>query len=367
MISGSVDKLTTEGAVGWIYRADSKTPGKIRAFLDGEVVGESMADRYRADLHQVGLGDGRCGFEMSFVRSLAEAQLPFIKIKPEAIDLSLSLTDKAIYLDLVQAVLRNSAGAGRNRTILGGLWTDRADAAQVLAGRIAVGSCPAELQPMLQELILNGFVVLPGALAPKGLQAKDAGALAQLDRLPATGESETEPKELLDAMAKLLFRDSLVRLLRTVFDDHPIVYRLDRVTNETKFHQAAAVETLPSPAECMLLYVGAPATVGRLEYIRDSHELSEFGPQGFSRWTGEGANELGFLAEKQGLSIAEVEFTNLDLMLVGAGLIHRVVGSEDAPVLRGFAAPRRVTPTRFLSGTNSWTEATHVSGARIRV
>jgi hypothetical protein len=366
MISGSIDKLTPQGAVGWIYRADSETPAKIRAFLDNELIGETVADLYRPDLHQVGLGDGHCGFEMAFGRQLTESQLPFIKIKPEKIDLSLSLTDKSIYLDLLHAVLRHSAGAGRNRSVLGGLWTDRTDAAEVLAGRIAVGSCPAELQPMLQELIQNGFVVLPGALAPKGLQAKDAVALARLDRR-MTAEGEAELKELLDVMAKLLFRDSPVRLLRTVFDDHPVVYRLDRVTDEAAFHQAAVVDALPSPAECMLLYVGAPGSAGRLEYIRDSHEMGEFGPQGFSRWTREGAGELGCLAEKQGLSLAEVEFSNLDLVLVSPGLVHRVVGSEDAPVLRGLAAPRRVTPTRFLSGLNGWTEATHVSGARVRV
>lgn len=366
MISGSIDKLTPRGAVGWIYRADTETPARLRAFIDGELIGETVADLYRPDLHQVGLGDGHCGFEMSFGRILTEQQLPFVKIKPESIDLSLSLTEKTIYLDLLHAVMRESAGAGRNRSVLGGLWTDRTDAAQVLAGRIATGSCPAELQPMLQELIQNGFVVLHGALAPKGLQAKDAAALALLGK-PAIGEVDAELKDLLDTMAKLLFRESAVKLLRTVFDDHPVAYRLDRVAGETQFHQAAVVEALPSPAECMLLYVGLPGSTGRIEYIRDSHELAEFGPKGLSRWTKEGAGELGQLAELQGLSVAEVEITNLDLVLVSPGLVHRVAGGQDAPVLRGFLAPRRVTPTRFLSGLGAWSEATHVSGARIRV
>lgn len=370
MISGSIDRLTPDGAVGWIYRADSTAPAKLRAFLDNEVVGETVADLYRPDLHQVGFGDGHCGFDMSFVRSLSVAQLPFLKIKPEAIDLSLSLTEKTIYLDLLHAVLRDAAGAGRNRSVLGGLWTDRTDAAQVLAGRIAVGSCPAELQPMLQELIQNGFVVLHGVLAPKGLQAKDATALSRLSapRLGAVGtEAESEVKDLLDTMAKLLFRESPTRLLRTVFDDHPVLYRLDTVAGESAFHQAAVVEALPSPAECMLLYVGVPGSSARIEYIRDSHEMAEFGPQGLSRWTKDGAGELGALAEMQGLSIAEVEVSNLDLVLVSPGLVHRVVGGTDAPVLRGFLAPRRVTPTRFLAGHAAWTEAAHVSGARIRV
>jgi hypothetical protein len=369
MISGSIDKLTPQGAVGWIYRADAEMPTLLRAFLNGEVIGEAIADLYRADLHQVGLGDGHCGFEMPFGRPLSEAQLPFIKIKPEAIDLSLSLTGKTIYLDLLHALMGNAGGAGRTRSVLGGFWTDRIDAAQVLAGRISVGSCAAELQPILQELIYNGFVVLPGVLAPKGLQAKEATALAELAaRRPGHGsDAESGVKDLLDSMAKLLFRESTVRLLRSVFDDQPVVYRLDRVTDATEFYQAAVVEAIPSPAECMLLYVSASSSVSRLEYVRDSHELGEFGPSGLSRWTKEGATELGLLAEKQGLSITEIEFSDLDLVVVGPGLIHRVGSVAGASVLRAFATPRRITPTRFLSGQASWVEAGHVSGGRVRL
>jgi hypothetical protein len=365
MISGSIDKLTPQGAVGWIYRADSEVPARLRAFLDGEVIGETVADLYRPDLHQVGLGDGRCGFEMSFGRALSESQLPFIKIKPEAIDLSLSLTEKTIYLDLLHALLSNAEGAGRNRSVLGGLWTDRTDAAQVLAGRMAVGSCPAELQPMLQELVLNGYVVLPGVLAPKGLQAKDAAAVISIE--PRAKSSSATIKEVLDGMAKLLFRDSTVRLMRTVFDDHPVIYRLDRVKEDTAFHQATVVEPLPSPAESLLIYAGFPGASTRIEVIRNSHELGEFGPGGSSRWTTEGAKELGALAVKQGLSIGEVEFSNLDLVIVGPGLVHRVIASEEAPVLRALAVPRRVTPLKYLSGERAWMEVTHVSGARVRV
>lgn len=365
MISGSIDKLTPQGAIGWIYRVDAEKPTVLRAFLHGEVIGETIADLYRPDLHQVGLGDGHCGFEMSFGRALSHSQLPFIKIKPEAIDLSLSQTEKTAYLDLLHAVLRNAEGAGRNRSILGGLWTDRTDAAQVLAGRIAVGSCPAELQPMLQELILNGYVVLPGVLAPKGLQPKDAASVLSLEQ---RGKSSAAViKEVLDGMGKLLFRDSTVRLMRTVFDDHPIIYRLDHMKQDTVFHQAAAVEPLPSPAESLLIYAGFPGPSTRLEIMRDSHELAEFGPAGSSRWTTDGAKELGLLAERQGLSIGEVEFSNLDLVIVGPGLVHRIIASDEAPIIRALALPRRVTPLKYLSGERAWVEATHVSGARVRV
>jgi hypothetical protein len=168
-------------------------------------------------------------------------------------------------------------------------------------------------------------------------------------------------------MAKLLFRDAAVRLLRAVFDDHPVIYRLDRIEQSTTFYQAASVEALPSPAETLLVYIGFPGGTSRIEIIRDSHEMAEFGPGGKSRWTADGAGEVSGLAEQQGLSITEAEFNNLDMVVVGPGLVHRVTGSPTTPVLRALVTPRRITPLRFLTGQDSWVEAGHVSGARIRL
>lgn len=368
MITGSIDKLTPQGAIGWLYRQDLMEPATIRAFLGNEVIGETVASSYRADLQQVGLGDGHCGFDMSFTRPVSEAQLPFVKIKPDRIDLSLSLTGTAIYLDLLHAVLANAHGAGRNRSILGGLWTDRTDAGQILSGRLAVGSCLGELQPMLQALITHGVVVLPGVLAPGGLTRQDAVAL-DLQGRPAARDAAPEDRlrNALDSMAKLLFRDAAVRLLRAVFDDHPVIYRLDRIEQTLPFRQATSVEALPSPAESLMLYVGFPGADSRLDFIRDSHAMAEFGPSGKSRWTAEGESDLGALALQEGLSIGEASFGHLDIVVVSPGLVHRVGASAQTPVLGALAAPRRVTPLRFLTGRDAWTEASHVSGARIRI
>jgi hypothetical protein len=368
MISGSVDKLTPQGAIGWLYRQDLLEPAKVRAFLNNEVVGETTADTYRSDLHDVGLGDGNCGFDMQFTRPITVSQLPFIKIKPDGIDLSLSLTGRSIYLDLVHAVLASAHGAGRNRSILGGLWTDRTNSAQILAGRLAVGSCEGDLQPALQELIANGFVVLPGVLAPNGLTRKDALALdLQSNRFTDDEDRYSRLRDALDTLAKLLFRDAIVRLLRAVFDDHPVIYRLDKIEEEMSFQQAISFEALPSPAESLMLYVGFPDGNSRLDFIRGSHEMAEFGPSGKSRWTLEGAGDLGALAQLEGLSIGEAEFGNLDIVVVSPGLVHRVSGSSSVAVLSALATPRRITPLRFLSGSESWVEANHVSGARIRI
>lgn len=367
MIKGAIDRLDTDGAIGWLYGSEYTAPPLVRAFLHHDLIGEGFADNHRPDLEEVGFGDGRCGFEIRFDRPIDPNYLPFVTIKPMDVDLHLPTSNGGAYLDLVKAVMAGFSGAGRSRSILGGLWTDRLDAPQLLAGRVAVGACPAELQPALQELIRGGHVVLHNALAPNGVSAKDLSNIEIATALHLAGEGDGRRKSALSGLASLLFRDATVRLLRAAFDDQPVIYRLDRIETMTVFTQASALEALPSPAECVAIYVGNPDGPIRIDLIRDSHELPEFSISGRSRWTEAGADELSQFALEAGLSIESVELDGLDVAIVGPGTVHRVAASPDAPALRAIAAPRRVTPTRFLNGESSWTEAGHVSGARIRV
>ncbi len=367
MIRGAIDRLDSDGAVGWLFGSDYTAPPLVRAFLHHDMIGEGFADGYRADLEEVGFGDGRCGFEIRFDRPIDPSYLPFITVKPQDVDLHLPVAVSAgAYLDLVNAVLTGYAGAGRNRSVLGGLWTDRVDAAQLLAGRVSVGASPAELQPALQELIGNGYVVLHNVLAPNGMAAKDI-ANVQTATAPRAAEDQAKLKGALTGLAGLLFREPVVRLLRAVFDDQPAIYRLNSIDDETAFAQASSFEALPSPGECVALYAGHPDASVRLDVVRDSHELPEFSTRGQSRWTSAGATELASFATEAGLSIESMELDALDVAIVGPGLVHRIVATADAPALLAIAAPRRVTPTRFLSGDGAWTEVGHVSGARIRV
>lgn len=366
MIKGAIDRLDSEEAVGWLYGTEYTAPPLIRAFLHHDLIGESFADSHRPDLEEVGFGDGRCGFEIRFDRPIDPSYLPFVTVKPLDVDLHLPVAlNGSAYLDLVNAVLTGFSGAGRNRSVLGGLWTDRMDAPQLLAGRVAVGASPADLQPALQEMIRNGYVLLHNALAPNGVSAKD---LVHIETATSgRSGSETSLKSALSGVASLLFRDQIVRLMRAVFDDHPVVYKLDSLTGSGNFAQASAIDALPSPAECVALYVGSPNGPVRIDLVRDSHEMPEFGTSGRSRWTAGGATELLQFTTEAGLSIESIELDALDVAIVGPGLVHRVIASDDASALRAIAAPRRVTPTRFLSGDSHWTEAGHVSGARIRV
>jgi hypothetical protein len=367
MIKGAIDRLDSEGVVGWLYGTEYTAAPMVRAFLHHDLIGESVADAHRPDLEEVGFGDGRCGFEIRFDRPIDSSYLPFVTVKPQDVDLYLPVViNNGAYLDLISSVLVGFSGTGRNRSVLGGLWTDRTDASQLLNGRVAVGACAAELQSPLQELIRNGHMMLHNALAPNGVSSKDIASIRTATAPHAHGD-EAALKGALTGIAALLFRETVVRLLRAVFDDHPVVYRLDSFNGDSSFGQASAFEELPSPGECVAVYVGNPSGPVRIDIVRDSHELPEFSPSGHSRWTGAGAEELGRFASEAGLSIESIELDALDVAIVGPGLMHRVAATHDAPAMRAVVAPRRVTPTRFLSGDATWTEVGHVSGARIRV
>ncbi len=367
MIRGAVDRLDSDGAVGWLYGANYHQRPMVRAFLHQELIGECVADTYRNDLEQVGFGDGRCGFDIKFDRPIEPTYLPFVTIKPEDVDLLLPMPQIGEgYRDLIDLVVSGYPGAGRNRSVLGGLWIDRLDAPQLLSGRVAVGASPADLQPALQSLIRDGHVVLHNALAPNGVNARDLAAFRIAGNLDAA-EDESQHTSALTVMSALLFREQVVRLLRAVMDDHPVAYRFDLVSGTQDYLQASSIEDLPSPAECLALYMGNPNGAVRFDCVRDSHDLPEFGMTGLSRWTREGADEAARFAVSAGLSVHSLELDALDVALVGPGLMHRVIADADAPVLRVLLAPRRVTPKRFLRGSRSWSEVGHVSGARIRV
>ena len=366
MLRGAVDRMDSEGVVGWLYGSSYTAPPIVRAFLHHDMIGESLAEGHRPDLEQVGFGDGRCGFEIRFNQPIDPTYLPFVTVKPADIDLQLPIpASLSAYIDPVRAGLAAHSGAGRPRSVLGGLWTDRLDAPQLLAGRVAVGTCAAELQPALQELIRNGHVVLHHVLAPHGVSAKNVTDFRTVSGRPAEGDDRLQ--DALSGIAGLLFRKPVVRLLRAILDDQPVIYGLDTLSYTSPFAQASTFVDLPSPGECVALYVGNPDGLVRLDVVRDSHEMAEFDPDGRSRWTGAGTEALNRFVAEAGLSMEGLELDTLDLAIISPGLVHRVTASPDVPALRAVSAPRRVTPTRFLAGEGSWSEVKHASGARIRV
>jgi hypothetical protein len=65
-IRGSLDGVVDSEVGGWAFDAASSTSlVDVEVLIDGEVVGRALADRYRPDLAEAGIGDGRCAFALS--------------------------------------------------------------------------------------------------------------------------------------------------------------------------------------------------------------------------------------------------------------------------------------------------------------
>jgi hypothetical protein len=362
-IRGSVDKLTVEGATGWAFDSRGERLA-VQALYDGRIIGEATADQHRHDLAEAGFGDGNCGFAIAFYERLDAALLPFVSVRPRGADLELPRYAATGFAEFFRDLHARHPGAGRHRSVLGGLWTDRTDARQLLAGRIAAGTAPSDLAAPLGALVESGFVVLRNALAPAGLHEAEAALVA---RLPpgAPVAAEGEARDALAAIAGMLFRDAALRPLRAVLDDQPVCTRIVPLRGDAEaFAQASTTEPLPSPAECLAVVaaVGGEAT---LEVIRNSHALPEFTGEGRSRWVSATPQAALEMALAQGLSVESVELSPADLAIVSPGTLHRLRVAEGATGLRAMLLPRRVTPARFLTAMPGVFALRHPTGAML--
>lgn len=378
-IRGSVDSLSVEGASGWALGRDD-CPLVVQALLDGRVIGEALAEQDRPDLLSAGLGNGKCGFALGFYGApLDAALLPFVSFRPQGGDVELPRTNLTGFSEFFRTVHARHPGAGRHRSVFGGLWTDRTDARRLLAGRVATGATPADLEEPLRDFIGEGHLILRGALGPMGGVPCGLGGLGMGQPLDPIRDDAA--LKLMEALPGMIFTPANLRLLRAVLDDNPNLHRIVPGQDAALpgFVQASAAEALPSPAECLLLVIaipadpngGARATGLRVDIVRGSHELPEFTAHGRSRWLAEALPDrepAGLeLAREVGASVETIDVGPLDIALLGPGLLHRLRKPEPGTVaLRAWCLPARISPTRLLMpGHDGGIMIAHESGAML--
>jgi len=371
-IRGSVDSLSAEGASGWVYGGPGR-PLIVQALLDGRVVGEALAEQERADLSAAGIGDGRCGFAMAFYDAPIDAALlPFVSIRLRGGDVELPRTSLTGFGEFFRTIHARHPGAGRHRSVFGGLWTDRTDARRLLAGRIGTGATPAELREPLRSFIGEGHLILRDALKPGALTVGD-GMAVKADH-PLDPGQNSSAQRVLEALPGLLFSEAVLALLRGVLDDQPTVTRVVpwRGNMPGRFVQASAAESLPSPAECLLLVlgIGDPSGPGLLlDIARGSHELPEFTAHGRSRWLAEELPDrepAGVeLAREFDASVETLEIRPQDVVLLGPGMLHRLRPTPPGvTALLAWCLPARISPSRlFTADAGGGAMLRHRSGA----
>lgn len=366
-IRGSIDRISPEGVAGWAYSPDSRGPLVVQAILGGRIVGEVAADFHRPDLAAAGLGDGNCGFELTFYEPVDPTLLPLISVQPRDGNVELPRTNVTGFPEFFRAVYSRFPKAGRSRSVFGGLWTDRTDATRVLVGRVATGATPPDLEPLLQDFIERGYAVLPSAVAPVGLAAGDA-ALVESLATDTTIEPQIDPAaaRLLEALPGILFRDVPLRILRGILDDNPVACRTVICRgSDAAFKQPSTAERLPSPAECVAALVVAGPDQVELDIVRDSHTLPEFTADGRSRWVSSDTSAAISIAIENGASIETVSVGPLDLAVIGPGTLYRARTPETSAAVLSWITPSRQSPTRILQRNAKQFRVRHFSGAAL--
>lgn len=354
-IVGSIDQLSPSGATGWIHNTVTQEPLIVQAVLDGQVIGESVADGDRPDLADAGLGDGRCGFFLPFGFQLDETLLPFVSIRPFGGSVELPRTSITGYVDAYRALRARHPGAGWHRSILGGLWTDRLDARRRLAGKLATGAVAAALEPVLGDFMEQGFVPVDTAAA-----ALPAKLVAEAGNQPGGLLASGSGAALLKALPDAVFQPRLCEVARAIFEDNPVAAATVVVHGNGSFTQATGIEALPSPAECAALVFTLGDAKGWLDVVSGSHAMPEFMPDGTSRWS-VGARLPPRLAETMGGSMEILALPPGQAYLLAPSALFRLRVGASETALAMLLTPARQTPLRFLK--DEMLSISHPSGA----
>lgn len=364
-IRGAVDRLHEDGASGWIYYKGSKATSVVEAILLGRIIGEATANLERADLAAVGFGDGLCGFDINFYQRIEKNLLPFVSIRPQGGDVELPRTNLTGFVEFFSFVNSRYPRAGKFKSIFGGLWTDRNDAIQVLEGRVAVKGCKPESANVLQNLISQGYALLsPGgerdaSFTSSGVRVKSFGGVVEPS---ANSDASTVLEEILD----LFSEDAILNVLRAVFDDNPLICRTEFFTgNAAAFCQPSALESLPSPAECILMVTTAGDASCEVDIVVGSHEMPEFTLDGRSRWVSKDAVAAVDVALSNGASIKTLELKKSEIALLSPGTIYRLRSGADSRMISCLAIPMRQTPHYFLTRPGQQFRIAHSSGAAL--
>ena len=317
----------------------------VQAVLSHEIIGDAVAATYRSDLAAVGMGNGNCGYTIKFYREIDPLYLPFISVKVDGGDIELPRAGYLGFAEFFAAFYRAHPSAGRQRSMLGGLWTDRTDAAAILKSKIDIGQVTGETAVSIGPLIHLGLAVLP------------------LDRSGISlGAAAGEPSP--ESIASIIEQPGLLAVIRSVLDDNPRVLSVEICASDTALVQPSAEYHWPSAAECLAVVTPAAGQDIAIDVVRDSHRLPEFTTAGISRWvSGKIHAGLEIAAERQGL-ITRYDISSGSIAIIGPGTIYRLHAAKGAEALKFCCIPSRAIPLA-LAGDGHRRETTRKSGLRI--
>jgi hypothetical protein len=346
MIRGSVDSISNTMASGWIFTDTQKSPLEVEAILDQQIIGRTTANLLRPDIAAAGLGDGHCGFQLTFDREIEKLYIPFVHIRPSGTELELRRWGGAGFGEYFRELHAKYPRAGRPASVYGGLWTDRTDSASVLKGKSDIGQIGSRDANNIARYINDGTVLLARRTESKSPRQKADGA------------------KTAELVAEAMFDEDMLRTLRQILEDHPVaVHAAHLEVDEPQFSQVSGIQVLPSPAECVGLIFPMGDQPTNVDVVRDSHRWPEFTADGLSRWTATWTRKpiAGLLPPD--MVVDRYAVAPGSALLIGPGTLHRVRAGS-GPGVRSIAVPARLSLLRYYDNAPQG-ELTHASGARI--
>ncbi len=326
-VRGSVDVVTTTEVRGWAYAPGRRETVRVQALLNHEILGEAAADTHRPDLAAAGLGDGNAGYAIRLFRAIDPTYLPFVAVKVDGGDIELPRAPLLGFGEFFTALYSAHPAAGRSRSVFGGLWTDRTDAAALLRGKTAIGQIDPATAAALGPLIHDGFAIVALEAAPNEAAWRQS---------------------LTDRIAELLEQPPMRSVLRAVLEDNPLAVQAAWLAERaTDLAQPSVANPSPSPAECLDVVVAFGDAVA-LDVVRASHMLPEFTPAGVSRWASRSARDGVGLAAMHGM-VDRVMLHAGKAAVFGPGTLYRVRHEAGTAAVRLLCLPARGAPVSLLA------------------
>lgn len=339
-VRGSLDLVAPEYATGWIYSSSVRGDITVQAMLNQDIIGEAVANLHRPDLEKVGFGNGRCGFSIKFYRQIDPAYLPFVVVRPEGADTELPRWTPTGFVEFFCALYAAYPMCGRSRSVFGGLWTDRTDAAAQLKGKADIGLVPEEDVAAIASLIHQGIVIF-----------RDGPSVAVGEELSA---------DIIDPVLTA----GIVRVLQLILDDRVVVVGAEIVSDRRPIGQASAERQLPSPGECLVVLAPLSGHPVAIDIVRDSQGLPEFNRDGISRWVNPEALTAGHADLQQHGLLDRYVLQPGSLAIIGPAVLHTAHCDSETEALRLLVVPARAVPLQ-VADDQARQETVTTNGVRI--
>jgi len=302
-VEGHIDVVSSGSVEGWIADRDNPSARlEVEVVLRDAPLGRCVADVFRQDLKNAGIGDGHHGFKFTLPSVLPRSEVDHVDVR---------LAGSTLYL-------RGHAGSARDAAAtvsrFGGFWIDRADWLDRLARKHREGEISDELSHAIFSFVRDGYYVIKGAVPEQTIDALNEqieqfwrapppGLLIETfepDRvqkyIPADIRYRSGTTKLLDVYAfSSLAREAIaspkvVEFLTAVFEDKPKAFQglYFHKGSEQRIHKDSAyvkVDTNPMHlvATWLALEDIKPGT-GELIYYIGSHHAPEYLFGGANKW-----------------------------------------------------------------------------------